>query len=302
MTANPTLSAIARRTPSRGRPLRRRISRAVPWVFGISIALVLFVAYRLRHLDLITAESGPGYWFGISGATIMALLLVYPLRKRVKALAVIGSVRFWFNTHMMFGILGPTLIILHSNFHLGSTNSNVALVSMLIVAGSGLIGRFIYIRIHHGLSERKLSLVELRKDLEQSRDDATDLFAYAPTVKEILSRYSARALGPRPSFLASFVKLPWRHLDGIATGLRIRSLSKREVRRNGAAQGLSRRDMHKLTGQIRHDSKLIIVNARRVASFSFYERLFSLWHVLHIPLFIALVAAAIFHVIAVQRY
>jgi hypothetical protein len=302
MTANPAMSAIERPAPPRRQSLRRRISRSVPWIFGISVALVLFVAYRLRHLDLITAESGVGYWFGISGATLMALLLIYPLRKRVKALAIIGGVRFWFNTHMMFGILGPALIILHSNFHLGSTNSNVALVSMLIVAGSGLIGRFIYIRIHHGLSERKTSLAELRKDLEQSRDDATDLFAYAPTVKEILSGYSARALGPRPSFLASFVKLPWRHLDGIMTGFRIRSLAKREVREIGGSQGLDRRDMRALTRQVRRSGKHVIANARRVASFSFYERLFSLWHVLHIPLFIALVAAAIFHVIAVQRY
>jgi hypothetical protein len=302
MTANPAMSAIDRPAPPRRRSLRRRISRAVPWVFGIAVASVLFVAYRLRHLDLITAESGVGYWFGISGASLMALLLIYPLRKRVKALAAIGSVRFWFNTHMMFGILGPALIILHSNFHLGSMNSNVALISMLIVAGSGLIGRFIYIRIHHGLSERKLSLVELREGLEQSRDNATNLFTYAPTVKDILSRYSARALGPRPSFLASFFKLPWRHLDGLTTSLRIRGLAKREVRRNGAAHGLSRRDMRELTRQIRRNTKLVIANARRVASFSFYERLFSLWHVLHIPLFIALVAAAIFHVIAVQRY
>jgi hypothetical protein len=138
--------------------------------------------------------------------------------------------------------------------------------------------------------------------LEQSRDDATDLFAYAPTVKEILSGYSARALGPRPSFLASFVKLPWRHLDGIMTGFRIRSLAKREVREIGGSQGLDRRDMRALTRQVRRSGKHVIANARRVASFSFYERLFSLWHVLHIPLFIALVAAAIFHVIAVQRY
>jgi hypothetical protein len=304
MTTNPMTATIERPAMATRRPktLRRRISRSVPWIFGIAITLVLFVGYRLRHLDLVTAESGVGYWFGIAGATLMGLLLIYPLRKRVRALAAIGGVRFWFNTHMMFGILGPALILLHCNFHLGSTNSNVALVSMLIVAGSGLIGRFIYVRIHHGLSERKLDFAELRKELVQSRDDASDLFALAPSVKSILSGYSDRILAARSNFLATFIKLPIRHLDGTLTGLRVRSLAKREVRANAATAGLSRGDARAATRQIRQHAKSFIANSRQVANFSFYERLFSLWHVAHIPLFIALVAAAIFHVIAVHKY
>ena len=40
----------------------------------------------------------------------------------------------------------------------------------------------------------------------------------------------------------------------------------------------------------------------RVSKFHTYERIFSLWHVLHIPLVYLLVATAIFHVIAVHMY
>jgi hypothetical protein len=40
----------------------------------------------------------------------------------------------------------------------------------------------------------------------------------------------------------------------------------------------------------------------RVVQFSFYERLFSLWHVLHLPLFFMLVLSAIVHVLAVHMY
>jgi hypothetical protein len=302
ITADSRRTAVRRRAEPRRIPFRRKFARTVPWVFGFSVALALFVAYRLRHLDLITAESGPGYWFGIGGATLMGLLLIYPLRKRIRGLSVIGGTRFWFNTHMMFGILGPALILLHCNFRLGSTNSNVALVSMLIVAGSGLIGRFIYVRIHQGLSERKLNFAELRKDLVQSRDEVSDLYALAPSVKAILQSYSERILGPRANLLTSLLKLPTRHLDGTMTGLRARSLAKREVRANASAAGLNHREARQVTKQIRGDIRSFVSNARRVANFSFYERLFSLWHVAHIPLFIALVAAATFHVIAVHRY
>ena len=41
---------------------------------------------------------------------------------------------------------------------------------------------------------------------------------------------------------------------------------------------------------------------RRVAEFQVYERLFSLWHVLHIPLFFMLLIAGIVHVIAINIY
>jgi hypothetical protein len=39
-----------------------------------------------------------------------------------------------------------------------------------------------------------------------------------------------------------------------------------------------------------------------VAAFEAYERLFSLWHVLHLPLFFMLLIAGIVHVIAVNVY
>ena len=75
----------------------------------------------------------------------MLALLLYPLRKHVPWMRGAGSVsHFGFDSHMALGLIGPTLILYHANFGLGSANSNVALWSMLIVAGSGLVGRFFY--------------------------------------------------------------------------------------------------------------------------------------------------------------
>jgi len=41
---------------------------------------------------------------------------------------------------------------------------------------------------------------------------------------------------------------------------------------------------------------------REVAEFRVYERLFSVWHVLHVPLFLMLLAAGIVHVVSVHVY
>ena len=48
---------------------------------------------------------------------------------------------------MVLGILGPTLIILHSNFKIGSLNSRLALFTMLVVVASGIVGRYLYSQV-----------------------------------------------------------------------------------------------------------------------------------------------------------
>src|SRR6267154_5558723 len=94
----------------------------------------------------------------------MLALLVYPARKRMPSLAALGTPRAWFKIHMVMGVVGPVCILYHSVYRLGAANSNVALISMLIVAGSGLIGRYLYGRIHHGLYGRAANLKELREE------------------------------------------------------------------------------------------------------------------------------------------
>ena len=42
--------------------------------------------------------------------------------------------------------------------------------------------------------------------------------------------------------------------------------------------------------------------SERVAQFSTYERFFSLWHMLHVPLIYILAACTIFHIVAVYMY
>ena len=90
---------------------------------------------------------------GIIGGSAMLLLLVYPLRKRVPSLAFIGSVKHWFQFHMVLGVAGPLCILYHSNFSLGVINSNAVLFAMLIVSASGIVGRYFYARIHCGLAQ-----------------------------------------------------------------------------------------------------------------------------------------------------
>ena len=140
-------------------------------IFYAVVCFVIYAGWCFREYELITAERGTGYYFGIIGVVLMLLLAVYPMRKRIPALAFLGGNVLWFWLHMVFGIVGPVFILFHANFGLGSLNSNMALLSMIIVAVSGIVGRYIYVRFHYGLTERIVSLTELRDDLEQEKEE-----------------------------------------------------------------------------------------------------------------------------------
>ena len=92
----------------------------------------------------------------------MLLLFLYPLRKAAAHRAAAGvPTRGWFAMHMVLGVAGPLLVILHSTLHFGSLNATVAFASMALVAGQRVVGRFLYARIHHGLYGEQATLEAL---------------------------------------------------------------------------------------------------------------------------------------------
>ena len=115
--------------------------------FGGAAAL-LVVGWLARDARALTAEEGLGYALGLAALGCMLLLLVYPLRKRLKILAFIGATKSWFRIHMILGTSMPLAALYHCNFTIGSPVSRVALFAALAVACSGFVGRYIYSKIH----------------------------------------------------------------------------------------------------------------------------------------------------------
>ncbi|MBV8851875.1 MAG: hypothetical protein JOY91_00680, partial [Sinobacteraceae bacterium] len=176
-------------------PQARRTSRTrrkARWVsptslLALGFTLLLYVGFTFPTERYITPRRGLGYALGIIGGSLMLLLLVYSARKRFRWLRFLGPTVGWFRTHMLLGVLGPLCILYHANFNLGAANSNVALFSMLAVSGSGLIGRYIYAHIHHGLYGSKLTLRELQQNAAKLRS-SSDAFVFLP---ELMSRLEA---------------------------------------------------------------------------------------------------------------
>ena len=273
-----------------------------PLIWAIIVTLSL-IGGAYAHLDrYITPQRGTGYWLGITGGSMMLLLLLYSARKRYTWLRWMGALPAWFDFHMVMGVLGPVLVLFHSNFHLGATNSNVALICMLLVSGSGVIGRYIYTRLHARMDGTEDTLEELRGVGERLRTQAASM-AMLPGLIAAIDDIERRLIVPPRNTLLRFPHLVIGPLRGVIARLLVR---------RAISQSLARVEARKAALMARHTNRLAQVTrryayrrleaGRRLAEFQLYERIFSWWHVLHIPLFFMLLIAGIVHVIAVNIY
>lgn len=314
MSANPeTVRASARRpaaAPSRPAlrrkkplPLRRRLYKEWGGFAGLCLAAAaIVVGYLGRDSRRLFAEQGLGYALGVIGSLLILTLLLYPLRKRFKFLKILGQVRNWFRVHMILGVVGPIAVLYHSNFSFGSVNSTAALIAMLIVAGSGLIGRFLYQKVHHGLFGRKANLKELLGQVKLTTEHTGGAAQFVPDLLQLLSSYDREVLKP-PKSLMQCVTLPVRLTFQTHKGYRriVRHIAMRlEAQSHISPVVMQHRDrLLKLTSGF---VKEHLYRVRRVATFVAYERLFALWHKVHLPFFYLLLVTAVVHVIAVHTY
>ena len=275
---------------------RPKLSGTHLW-FGLT-TLIVIVGWLVPLRDYLTPRSGAGYWLGIVGGSLMVLLLLYPARKRIPGLAALGSARTWFQIHMILGIVGPLCILYHCCYRQGATNSNVALWSMVVVSVSGVIGRYLYARIHHGLYGRKASLAELRADADRLRREGAG-------AGRLLPELAARVSGAEKLILVNIPLVPralsawllwhfgrWRVRRYVGSALHFAAVSSATIAGHQASFGFA----------ATRYSDARLAATRRVAEFESCERLFSLWHVLHLPMSGMLFVAGIVHVIAVNVY
>jgi len=259
-------------------------------------------AWFAGQADLYKPGDDFGYYLGLVGSIFMLLLLLYPLRKRVPFLQRAGELRNWFRVHMFLGIAGPVLILYHSTLRVASLNAAVAFYSMLIVAGSGIVGRFIYTKIHHGLYGRQATLRERQEHLGLEGESLKSKFHFAPRVEQRLKDLEAYAtdqtrlglLGAR-RFLSLTVRtryVYWRSMREVG----------RVLSRAAAERGWPRGEKAHRIRVARRMLKGYMRELQEVAQFRTYERLFSLWHVLHVPFVFMLVFSAIVHVVYVHMY
>lgn len=269
----------------------KRVSRSLlPWLLFLALASAI---YTVARSGLYTPGSDIGYNLGLVGGLMMLALLGYPLRKRLGWLSSAGRVSKWFSMHMVLGVAGPSLILLHCTLQWRSLNAAIAFWCMVIVASSGLLGRYLYRHLHQGLYGRQLTLTEVRTDAATSLGKTRERLRVegADDLRTIMDAFLRKSTVVETH--------GWKRPLALALlGLRARRAQSRLV--------VEARDPR--SGQPYPSQETVgiavdcIRSVQRSAQFLPYERLFMLWHVLHVPLVLLLVLSVIAHIIAVHMY
>lgn len=111
----------------------------------------------------LSPSKGVGHWIGYAGGGMMVLTQLYTIRKRIKSLNGVGARKAWLDLHIYLGLIGPTLIAYHTTYKLGGIVA-VSFWSMVVVMLSGIIGRYIYVRIPVGIANSEDELNRLKEE------------------------------------------------------------------------------------------------------------------------------------------
>ena len=246
------------------------------------------VIERPRHTDYWLLKPGGtyGYLYGVAGTSLMLLMQLYSVRKRVKFLRTVGSLRLWLDLHIFCGIIGPLLIVLHSSFKIHGLVA-LSFWSMVAVALSGLFGRYLYLQVPRRRSGDELSLAEfdqmraatavrLREEFNLSEGELATLDA--------LGRGNAHADTPLPMLLVTMPFSTWR------LGKKCPSPEFSTLRHQ-----LPPSELRQLTKLAKERALL----ERRMVLLSRLQALFHYWHVLHKPFAVVMYVFMLVHIAVV---
>jgi len=270
-------------------------------VYMLLVAL-LWGTWSISQLGLFQSGDNTGYWIGVAGALMMLVLLLYPMRKYVKFAQNWGNIRIWFWFHIVLGVLGPLLVLLHSNFRTGSLNAAVALYSMIVVAGSGVAGRFLFQRINRGLQGELTDLKTVAQTAGLNKEDARSRLAFAPKVEQTLKEFEEREKQTSDGFLVNMRAILWLPILRYGVYRQCAKELDALLPKMAASQNWSKEDLKRRRVRSKKMVDRFLDGVVSVSQFSAYSFLFSLWHVAHIPFVYVLVVTALVHVYAVHAY
>ena len=118
------------------------------WYALIAIVAVtaLYAFASVQASALPRASSLIGHGIGIAGFILMlATVTLYSLRK-LRSDARWGSTAVWLKSHMVMGLVGPYMVLLHTSMKFNGL-AGLAMLLTVVVVISGLVGRYIYTRV-----------------------------------------------------------------------------------------------------------------------------------------------------------
>jgi hypothetical protein len=239
---------------------------------------------RVYHPDhkLLKPSGNVGHGLGIFGSLFMIFgVALYMARKRYRFLSRMGLLKHWLEFHIFLCTLGPLLVLFHTAWKFGGLVA-ISFWSMVAVFLSGIIGRFIYLRIPHSIEGRELSLTEIREMKSDIVSQVTNIHKLDEESFNIL----AESVKRKPEIYNNniFVRL----YKGYFSDLKARHTVRGLLKKNKLPSAESKKIMELATNDIRLN--------RRIEQLETMQNFFKYWHVIHLPFALVMLIIMIIHV------
>ena len=221
-----------------------------------------------------------GHGLGIIGTfLILAGVVLYMVRKRIRRFARVGVLKYWLEFHIFLCSLGPVLILFHTAFKFGGIVS-IAFWSMVAVVASGVLGRFIYLQIPRTLQGRELSLQEVSEMRADASSHVNSILEKLPAsfsaeIRELVSS----AANPK-SDKGTMSRIWHDRSVVLSVGAKLKSTDI-----NAGERSL-------LLQNIREELAL----SRKIGRLLTMQKYFRYWHIAHLPFAIIMLVIVIIHI------
>lgn len=255
------------------------------WValFAILAITAFYLVVVLILGGIPAASDFFGHTLGVVGFLLMLMTeTLYTLRKRSRS-ARWGKTSTWLQFHIVTGLVGPYMVLLHSSWKFNGLAGMVLLMTGVIVV-SGFIGRYIYTAIPRSADGLELESGEIQLQIN----------ALEAEINAKMDEPPRRAEGGLQFSPAAATSSSRRGGDAS------RNLTNRITRWNNQNKidSRSRTENISLNKLIQRHKML----ERQRSTLAQARRLMALWHTLHVPLGLALFAAAFIHIGAAIYY
>jgi hypothetical protein len=255
------------------------------WVAFIAIVFISIIYFSVVILlgGIPAASDFFGHTLGVAGFLLMLMTeTLYTLRKRSRR-ARWGRVSSWLQFHIVTGLVGPYMVLLHSSWKFNGLAGIVMLMTGVVVI-SGFIGRYIYTAIPRTADGIEIETGELQRQIGSLEADIGVWMAKQPRASDQLLRYSTVSMSNSSRSFAN----PFEDLNYRLNMWNQRRKMDPQTRAQAAALGDLLKRRRSLDRQ-----RLSLAQARR---------LMALWHTLHVPIGLALFTAAFIHIVAAIYY
>ncbi len=265
--------------------MQRKRSSQELWIAFLIIGIItlVYISVVILRGSIPAAREFFGHSLGVLGLLLMIMTeTLYSFRKRSQN-ARWGRMSSWLNFHIITGLVGPYMALLHTSWKFNGLAGIVMLLTTMVVL-SGFVGRYIYTAVPRTADGIELEAADLESQIFQAQ---SELEGWLSTQNESTRRLANRL---SQSAVEKHSQTAWV-MGRALYDFRIRQMWDRELKRLDPAARKTANQLERMLDRRRQLD-------RQIESLTAVRRMLALWHAVHIPIGMTLFTAAFIHLFA----